>query len=158
VRLLAAVACGLHRLVDVREEDIPFLPLYVLAPQAVVAQVETQQTSPEAAPVSPKRCASGTYTSTRPWVMRAWRSPVKPSSRTSSAMHTLISATVRRLTTRLDVMVQVVPQVEQPLLARNGDGLEIRLPVDELHAMLIEQAEFRRTARVVNGDDEIEVG
>jgi hypothetical protein len=73
-------------------------------------------------------------------------------------MHTLISATVRRLTTRLDVMVQVVPQVEQPLLARNGDGLEIRLPVDELHAMLIEQAECRRTARVVNGDDEIEVG
>ena len=48
VRLLAAVACGLHRLVDVREEGIPLLPLHVLEPQAVVAQVETQQTSPEA--------------------------------------------------------------------------------------------------------------
>ena len=48
VRLLAAVACGLYRLVDVREEGIPLLRLHVLEPQAVVAQVETQQTSPEA--------------------------------------------------------------------------------------------------------------
>ena len=54
-------------------------------------------------------------------------------------------------------MVQVVPQVEQPLLARNRDGLEIRLPVGELHAMLIEQAEFRRAARVVGGDDEVDM-
>ena len=55
-------------------------------------------------------------------------------------------------------MAQVVPQVEQPLLARHRDGLEIRLPVGELHAMLIEQAEFRRAARVVGGDDEVEIG
>jgi hypothetical protein len=48
VRLLAAVARGLHRLVDVREEGIPLLRLHVLEPQAVIAQVETQQTPPEA--------------------------------------------------------------------------------------------------------------
>ena len=46
VRLLTTVACGLHCLVNVREEGIPLLPLHVLEPQAVVAQVETQQPLP----------------------------------------------------------------------------------------------------------------
>ena len=64
----------------------------------------------------------------------------------------------RRFLTLLNVMAQVVPQVEQSLLAGNGDGLEIRLPVGELGAMRVEQAEFRRAVRVVGGDDEIEVG
>jgi hypothetical protein len=81
VRLLAAVACGLHRLVDVREEGIPLLPLHVLELQAVVAQVETQQTSPEARASFAEAVRPGTYTSTRPRVMRSWRSPVKPSPR-----------------------------------------------------------------------------
>ena len=47
VRLLAILACGLHRLVDVREEGIPLLPLYALDPQVVVAQVAMPQTFPE---------------------------------------------------------------------------------------------------------------
>src|SRR5262249_12515729 len=48
VRRLTAVACSLHRLADVREEGIPLLPLHALEPQAVVAQADPQQTSPEA--------------------------------------------------------------------------------------------------------------
>ena len=55
-------------------------------------------------------------------------------------------------------MVQVVPQVEQPPLPRHRDDLEIRLPEGELHAMFIEQTEFRRAARVVGGDDEVDIG
>ncbi|MGI8425534.1 MAG: hypothetical protein ACR2M4_02855 [Actinomycetota bacterium] len=64
----------------------------------------------------------------------------------------------RRLLTLLDVMAQVVPQVEQALLAGNDDGLEIRLPVGELGAVRIDQPEFRRAVRIVGGDDEVEVG
>ena len=64
----------------------------------------------------------------------------------------------RRFLALLDVMPQVVPQVEQPLLAGNGDGLEIGLPVGELGAVRVEQAELRRAVRVVGGDDEVEVG
>ncbi|MGH6635210.1 MAG: hypothetical protein ACRED0_03440 [Gammaproteobacteria bacterium] len=55
-------------------------------------------------------------------------------------------------------MAQVVRQVEQASLAGNGDGLEIRLPVGELRAVRVEQAEFRRATRIVGGDDEVEVG
>jgi hypothetical protein len=64
----------------------------------------------------------------------------------------------RRFLALLHVVVQVIAQIEQSLLVRNRDGLEIRLPVGELHAMLIEQAECRRAARVVGGDDEVAVG
>ncbi|MGH8643741.1 MAG: hypothetical protein ACREX4_04465 [Gammaproteobacteria bacterium] len=44
----------------------------------------------------------------------------------------------RRFLALLDVMAQVVPQVEQSLLAGNRDGLEIRLPVGELRALRVE--------------------
>ena len=62
-----------------------------------------------------------------------------------------------RLLPLLHVVLQVIPQVEQPLLARYGDGPEIRQPVGELNAIPIKQAEFRREARRVRGDDEVEV-
>ena len=62
-----------------------------------------------------------------------------------------------RLLPLLHVVLQVIPQVEQPLSARYGDGLEIRRPVEELITIPIEQAEFRREARRVRGDDEVEV-
>ena len=62
-----------------------------------------------------------------------------------------------RLLPLLHVVLQVIPQVEQPLPARYGDGLEIRQPVEELITSPIEQAEFRRVVCSVRGDDEVEV-
>jgi hypothetical protein len=48
MRLVSPLAAGLHRLLDLGEEGFPILPLDVLNPQVVVAQVETPQTFPEA--------------------------------------------------------------------------------------------------------------
>jgi hypothetical protein len=54
-------------------------------------------------------------------------------------------------------MAQVVAQVERPCW-RDTAMVLIRLPEGELHTMRIEQAEFRRAARVISGDDEVEIG
>jgi len=48
MRLVSAVACGLHRLLDVGEEGLAFPRLHLLDPQAVVAQVEAPQAGHEA--------------------------------------------------------------------------------------------------------------
>ncbi len=50
----------------------------------------------------------------------------------------------------------MIPQVEQALPAAGGNGLEIRLPIGELRAVFVEQAQLRCVARVVGGDDQVE--
>ena len=72
-------------------------------------------------------------------------------------MQTPISATAAVLFPCLDVVPQVIPQVEQSLQVADGDGLEIRLPVGELRAVGVEQAELGGAIRGIRSDDEIKV-
>ena len=92
-----------------------------------------------------------------------WDSDAQSLPKISFAQHFLGDAhadlgDARRFLALLHVVAQVVPQVEQALLVGDGDGLEIRLPVGELRAMGVEQAEFSGVSRVIGGDDEVEVG
>jgi hypothetical protein len=41
---------------------------------------------------------------------------------------------------------------------RQGGGLEIGLPEGELNAVRVQQAQFRREAWIIGGDDQIETG
>ena len=47
---------------------------------------------------------------------------------------------------------------EEPLLVADGDFLELRLPIGELHARGIAEGELGGAARVVRRDDEVELG
>lgn len=61
------------------------------------------------------------------------------------------------LAARFDVVAQVVPQIEQPLLTGRGNRLERRLPKGELRTMLIEQTQLRCAIRIISRDNQIEV-